>query len=95
LGEKGGGKRYYGTTPFELTVRVEKIKLCPVDRREERIRREEEGWGTMALPQKELTVRVEKIKLCPFNRREERIRREEEEEYGWYYLAWNFIRKPK
>ena len=42
LGEKGGGKRYYGTTPFELTVRVEKIKLCPVDRREERIRREEE-----------------------------------------------------
>ena len=43
LGEKGGGKRYYGTTPFELTVRVEKIKLCPVDRREERIQREEEG----------------------------------------------------
>jgi len=42
LGEKGGGKRYYGTTPFELTVRVEKIKLCPVDRREERILREEE-----------------------------------------------------
>jgi hypothetical protein len=27
---------------FELTVRVEKIKLCPVDRREERILREEE-----------------------------------------------------
>ena len=44
MGKKGGGKRYYGTTPFELTVRVEieKIKLCPVDRREERIRREEE-----------------------------------------------------
>jgi hypothetical protein len=31
----------------ELTVRVEKIKLCPVNRREERIRREEEEeYGT-------------------------------------------------
>jgi hypothetical protein len=30
---------------WELTVRVEKIKLCPVNRREERIRREEEEYG--------------------------------------------------
>ena len=35
LGEKGGGKRYYGATPIwingELAVRVEKIKLCTVN----------------------------------------------------------------
>jgi hypothetical protein len=40
LGKKGGGKRYYGATPFELAVR-EKIKLYPVNGREERIRKEE------------------------------------------------------
>ena len=36
LGNKGGGKRYYGTiTPIwingELAVRAEKIKLCPAN----------------------------------------------------------------
>jgi hypothetical protein len=37
-----GGRGTMVLPQFELTVRVEKIKLCPVDRREERIRREEE-----------------------------------------------------
>jgi hypothetical protein len=31
LGEKGGGKRYMALPQFELTVRVEKIKLCTVN----------------------------------------------------------------
>ena len=42
LGEKGGGKRYMALPQFELTVRVEKIKLYLVNGREERIRREED-----------------------------------------------------
>jgi hypothetical protein len=43
--------RYYGATPIGLTVRVEKIKLYPVNRREERIGREEEGGrGTWRYP---------------------------------------------
>ena len=37
LAEKGGGRGTMALPQSELTVRVEKIKLCPVNGREERI----------------------------------------------------------
>ena len=40
LGEKEEGRGTMALPHFELMVRVEKIKLCPVDRREE-----EEEYG--------------------------------------------------
>ena len=49
--EGRGGRDTMELPQFEMAVRVEKIKLYPVNRREERTRREEEGGrGTWRFP---------------------------------------------